>query len=144
MRFPKIIKHRRFDATIYGKSKNYHYYRVAYYAVGRRHIRNFKTFSEAKSEAEHIVRDLADGSQSAILSANQSRDAITAFDMLEAFRQASGRRISLPAAVSEFVEASKKLGERTLNEAADGFLKTVAIVTTKDIGKAVEEFLQGD
>ncbi len=23
MRFPKIIKHRRFEATIYGKSKNY-------------------------------------------------------------------------------------------------------------------------
>ncbi|HTX21575.1 MAG TPA: tyrosine-type recombinase/integrase [Candidatus Aquilonibacter sp.] len=64
--------------------------------------------------------------------------------MLEAFRQASGRRVSLPAAVSEFVEASKKLGERTLNEAADGFLKTVAIVTTKDIGEAVEEFSQGD
>jgi hypothetical protein len=28
MRFPKIIKHRRFEATIYGKSKNYPYYRL--------------------------------------------------------------------------------------------------------------------
>jgi hypothetical protein len=142
MRFPKIIKHCRFEATIYGKSKKYHYYRITYYAVGKRQIRSFKTFSEAKTEAERIVRDLADGSQSAALSANQSRDAITAFEMLEAFRQTGGRRISLPAAISEFVEASKKLGERTLNEATDGFLKTVATVTRKDIGEAVEEFLQ--
>jgi hypothetical protein len=28
MRFPKTIKHRRFEATIYGKSENYHYYRI--------------------------------------------------------------------------------------------------------------------
>jgi integrase len=144
MRIPKIIKHRRFEATIYGKSKNYPYYRVAYYAAGKRRILNFKTFGEARIKAESIVRELADGSPAVALSADQSRDAITAFEILEAFRQAGGRRISLPAAMSEFVEASKKLGERSLREAADGFLKTVAVVTAKDIGEAVEEFLQGD
>jgi hypothetical protein len=64
MRFPKTIKHRRFEVTIYGKSKNYPYYRIAYYAAGKRHVRNFKIFSEAKSEAERVVRDLAAGSQS--------------------------------------------------------------------------------
>ena len=92
MRFPKIIKHRRFEATIYGKSENYPYYRVAYYAAGKRHARNFKTFSEAKNEAERIVRDLAAGSQSVTMSADQTRDAITPLEMLEAFRQAGGRR----------------------------------------------------
>jgi hypothetical protein len=71
MRFPKLIKHRRFEATIYGKTGNYEYYRVAYYVAGKRKIRNFKTFSEAKSEAERIVHDLAQGSQSAALSANR-------------------------------------------------------------------------
>ena len=144
MRFPKIIKHRRFEATIYGKSKSYPYYRVAYYAVGKRRTLNFKTFGEARTKAESIVRDLADGSQAVALSADQSRDAITAFEILEAFRQEGGRRISLPAAISEFVEASKKLGERSLREAADGFLKNVAVVTAKDIGEAVDEFLKGD
>jgi len=142
MRFPKLIKHRRFEATIYGKTGNYKYYRVAYYAAGKRKIRNFKTFGEAKSEAERIVRDLAQGSQSAALSAKQSRDAITAFEMLESFRQATGRSVSLPGAISQFVEVSKKIGERTLNEVADGFIKTVATVTRKDIGKAVDEFSQ--
>ena len=141
MRFPQTIKHRRFEATIYGKGEKYNYYRIAYYAAGKRHLRNFKTFSEAKTEAERIVRDLANGSQSAALSADQSRDAITAFEMLEAFRQASGRRVSLPAAISQFVESSKKLGERTLNEATDGFLKTVAVVAAKNISEAVQEFL---
>ena len=142
MRFPKTIKHRRFEATIYGKSEKYAYYRLAYYAVGKRHVRNFKTYSKAKTEAERVLRDLASGSPSAALTADQSRDALTAFEMLEAFRQAGGRRVSLPAAISEFVGASKKLGERSLHEAADGFLKTVAVVSRKDIGEAVTEFLQ--
>lgn len=144
MRFPKTIKHRRFEATIYGKSANYPYYRVAYYTAGKRHIRNFKTFSEAKTEAERIVHDLADGSQAAALSADQSRDALTALEMLEAYRRTTGRRITLSGVVSVFVENAQKLGERTINEATDGFLKTVATVTRKDIGEAVTEFLQPD
>jgi len=144
MRFPKTIKHRRFEATIYGKSENYAYYRVAYRVAGKRHVRNFKTFSAANTEAERIVRDLAVGSQSVALSADQSRDALTAFEMLEAFRQATGRRVSLTAVVSEFMEVSQKLGERTLREAADGFLTTVATVARKTVGDAVEEFLKGE
>jgi hypothetical protein len=64
MRFPKVIKHRRFEATIYGKSENYDYYRVAYYTAGKRHILNFKKFSEANKKAKRIVRDLSNGSQS--------------------------------------------------------------------------------
>jgi hypothetical protein len=144
MRFPKVIKHRRFEATIYGKSENYDYYRVAYYTAGKRHILNFKKFSEANKKAKRIVRDLSSGSQSVALSASQSRDAIIAFEMLDAFRQTSGRRVSLSAAISEFVEVSKKLGERTLREAADGFIRTVATVTRKNIGEAVNEFLQAD
>jgi integrase len=144
MRFPKIIKHRRFEATIYGKSENYAYYRVAYRVAGKRHVRSFKTFSEANAEAERIVRDLAAGSQAVALSADQSRDALTAFEMLEAFRQATGRRVSLTTAVSEFAEVSKKLGGRTLREAAEGFLTTIATVSRKTVGDAVAEFLKGE
>ncbi len=32
MRFPKTIKYRRFEATIYGKTEKYSYDRLAYYA----------------------------------------------------------------------------------------------------------------
>ena len=143
MRFQKTIKHRRFQATIYGKSQKYPYYRVAYYAVGKRHIRNFKTYSLATAAAVNILRDLADGSQSVALSAMQSRDALTTLDILEAFHQATGHRISLPAAISKFVEVPKKLGERILDEAADEFLKNTAIVKPKSIDEAVAGFVEG-
>ena len=141
MKFPKSIKHRGYKAKIYGKRKNYPYYRIAYYTAGKRHIRNFRTFCDANKEAERIVRDLANGSQSAALTAANSRDAIAALECLETYRQASGRRVSLLAAVSEFVEVSRRLGTRTINEAASGFLQTVATVKRKDVAEAVAEFL---
>jgi len=63
-------------------------------------------------KAEKKVRELAEGSQAAALGADQSRDALSALEILEAFRQSGGRCFSLSAATSEFVDASKKLGER--------------------------------
>ena len=69
MKFPKVIKHRRFEATIYRKSEKYAYYRLTYYAVGKRFMRHFPTYGEAKAEGERIVRQLADGSQAAVLNA---------------------------------------------------------------------------
>jgi len=60
---------------------------------------------------------------------------------LDSFRQ-QGQRRSLSSVVSESIELSKKLGDRTLREAVDGFIKTVATVTRMDIGLAVKEFLQ--
>jgi integrase len=144
VKFPKVIRHRRFEATIYGKGKNYPYYRLAYYAAGKRHIRNFRTYGEAKTEADRKVRELANGSQAAALSAQQSRDALVALEQLQGFCQSTGRRVSLLAAVSEFVEASRKLNGRTIGEAVEGYLRNVASVKRKDIKEAVAEFLQVD
>jgi site-specific recombinase XerD len=144
MRFPEIIKYRRFQATIYGKGKNYPYYRLAYYAAGKRHIRNFRTYGETKTEADRKVRELANGSQAAALSAQQSRDALVALEQLQGFCQSTGRRVSLLAAVSEFVEASRKLNGRTMGEAVEGYLRNVASVKRKDLKEAVAEFLQVD
>jgi len=67
VRFPKTIHYRRIEATIYGRKPNYPFYRVAYYVAGKRHLRNFKTYQEAKSEAERKVREIGDGSQAAAL-----------------------------------------------------------------------------
>ncbi len=144
MKFPKIIKHRRFEATIYRKSSRYAYYRVAYYAAGKRHIRNYRTYVEALAEAEKKVRELATGSQAAALTAVQSRDALAAFERIETFRQKTGRRISLLATVSEFCESSEKLGERSFSEAITGYLGTVASVKRKSIGEAVAEFIAAE
>jgi hypothetical protein len=143
VRFPKIIHYRRIEATIYGKKPNYPFYRIAYYVAGKRHLRNFKTYQEAKAEAERKVREIADGSQAAALNADQSRNALAALERLETLRQSSGRRVSLLAAVSEFAEAVDKLRGRTLGEAVEGYLRTVLSIQRKDLIGAVEEFIEG-
>jgi integrase len=144
MKFPVIVRHRREKATIYGKSAGYAFYRLGYYVAGQRRIRSFKTYSEAKTEAERIVRDLAEGSQAAALNGEQSRDALAAMQRLDALRHSTGRRVSLLAAVSEFAEASAKLQGRNLGEVVEGYLNTVASVKRKNVAEAVEEFIKAD
>ena len=55
VKFPQVIRHRRFEAKIYGKSHNYPFYRLSYYVAGQRRMRHFATYGEAKTEAERIV-----------------------------------------------------------------------------------------
>ncbi len=143
VRFPKVIQHRRITATIYGKKANYPFYRLAYYVAGKRVIRHFKTYGEAKAEAETKLREIANGSQAAALSGEQSRDALAALQRLETFRQSTGRRLSLLSAASELVEALEKLHDRSLGEAVEGYLQTVATVARKDVAEAVTEFVEG-
>jgi len=140
MKFPKVIRHRKAEVTIYGKKKNYAFYRIAYRADGKRHLVNFTKYSVALAAAEKKAKELAEGSPAAALTAAQARDALTAFQMLDSYRQ-QGQRLSLSSVVSESIELSKKLGGRTLREAVDGFIKTVATVTRIDIHEAVKEFL---
>jgi hypothetical protein len=133
VRFPKIIRYRRIEATIYGKTKNYPFYRLVYYVAGKRVTRSFKSFGEAKTEAERLVREIADGSQAAALTGEQSRDALAALERLESFRQSTGRRISLLAAVSDHVAVLEKLNGRSPSEAVEGFLQIVASIKPKDV-----------
>ena len=67
VRFPKVIRFRRVEATIYGKTKKYPFYWLAYYVAGKRVTRSIKSYGEAKTEAERLVREIADGSQAAAL-----------------------------------------------------------------------------
>jgi len=107
MKFPKVIRHRKAEATIYGKKKNYPFYRIAYRADGKRLFVNFKKYSVALTAAEKKAKELAKGNPAAALTAAQARDALTAFQMLDAFRT-QGQRLSLSMVVSEFIEVSKK------------------------------------
>ena len=143
VKFPKVIRFRRVEATIYGKTENYPFYRLVYYVAGKRRKREFKTYGEAKTEAERLVREIADGSQAAALTGDQSRDALAALERLDSLRQSTGRRLTLFAAVSELAETVEKLRGRSLGEAVEGFLQNAAAVRRKDVGEAVEEFLDG-
>jgi integrase len=144
VRFPVTIRHRSGKAKIYRPAGKFNYYRVAFTVAGKRRMQTFANYPDAKAAAERIVRDAASGSQAAALTASQSRDALAALQRLESFRQSTGRRVSLLAGISEFVESSIRLNGRTMGEAVEGFLRTVANVKRKDIKEAVAEFLQAD
>jgi hypothetical protein len=52
MKFPKVIRHRKAEVTIYGKKPNYPFYRIAYWVAGKRHLRNFSKYGVALKAAE--------------------------------------------------------------------------------------------
>ena len=144
VRFPVTIRHRGTKAKIYAPGGKFAYYRLAYAVAGKRRMQTFTAYSEARETAERLVRELANGSQAAALTATQSGDALAAFQRLQGFYQSTGRRVSLLGAVSEFVEASASLNGHTLGEAVKGFLTTVASVQRKDLKEAVAEFIAAD
>ncbi len=143
MRFPKLIRHRRCEATIYGKSKRYPFYRVVYRADGKRRMKSIAAYAEARDFAEKKVRELAEGSKVPALTDKQAGDALAALQRLQSLYQSTGRRISLLAGISEYCEANAKLGERPLSECVDSYLRNLAVVTRKDISEAAEEFIKG-
>jgi integrase len=143
MRFPKRIRHRgQILATIYGKSKAYPAYRLAWRVTGKRRMERFQTYSEVKRRADALVKELAQGSHVTALTPRQATDALAAFERLQTYFQQTGRRVSLLAAVTECVEANTRLNGRTVPEAIDGYLANVASVKRKDIAAAIEEFLK--
>lgn len=142
VKFPKVVRHRKAEVTIYGKKPNYPFYRLAWRIHGKRRMKSFKTYSEAKGEADELVKDLAKGSAVAELTPDQARDAIAAIERLEAYHAATGKRIGLLAAVSEFADTSEKVNGWGLRPAVEGFLKNVADVKRKDLAEAVEEFVK--
>ena len=104
-------------------------------------MRDFKTYAEAKREGDKTVADLVKGKATG-LSPGQAADALNALEELQRFYQATGKRISIRFAVGEYCENARKLGVRTLAEATDGFLSTVAKVKRVDLTEAVELFIK--
>ena len=142
MRFPVTIRHRTSTAKIYAPAGKFAYYRVAFTTAGKRKMQTFAVYSDAKAAAERIVRDAANGSQAAALSASQSRDALAAFERLDGYFKAKGKRISLNAAVGDYLDALGKLNV-PLSAAVAGYLSTVATVKRVAVAAAVKEFVDG-
>jgi integrase len=143
VKFPKRIKFRGKQlAVIYRPSKSYPHYRVSWTAGGRRMMKGFRRYGEAKRHADQLVKDLAKGSQVTALTPGQANDALAALERLQGFYQSTGRRVSLLASVSEYCEAAGKLAGRPLGEAVEGFMSTVASVKRMDLGQAVEQWIE--
>ncbi len=145
MRFPKKIKYRNKTlATIYGRSKSYPLYRVAWWANGHRQLKAFPSYAEAKAGADKLVRELAKGSLAPALTPGQANDALAALGRLQDFFVSTGQRISLLGAVSSYCDAAGKLRGHVLGEAVNSFLANHAAVQRKEIAQAVEEFITGE
>jgi integrase len=110
--------------------------------AGKRLAKSFPTYSAAKAHADELLPELYKGSQVTLLSPDKARDAIAALERLQAYFQATGKRVSLLSAVSQFAESSALLPHGvTLSQSTEGFLGTVASVKRKDISEAVEDFI---
>jgi hypothetical protein len=104
VKFPVTVPHRSGKVKIYAPAGKFAYYRLASTVAGKRRMQTFATYSKAREAAERLVRQMADGSQAAALTATQSRDALAALERLQSFYESTGQRVSLLGAVSEFVE----------------------------------------
>ena len=146
MKWPKKVKHRnRVLAKIYRPCTGRDSYRVAWSVNGKRMMKSFRTYGGeggALEYAEGLVGDLAKGSQVTALTPGQAGDALAAFERLQAFYQSTGRHVSLLSGISEYCEASAKLSGRTLGDAVEGYLSTVASVKRMDIAQAIEQFIE--
>jgi integrase len=142
MKFPVKVSYRKAEAKIYGKSAAYPFYRLAYRAAGKRHVRSFSTYTEARQEAETKVREIANGSQSIALTDKEATAALSIRDALDAFRRDTGRSFTALEAVTGFLDAMKQLPPGCgLTESVRGFVRTQAAVKPKLISAAVEDFL---
>ncbi len=147
VKWPYKVRHRKNGpvvAKIYRPCQGRDSYRVAWLAAGKRVMKSFPRFAGqdgAREFAENLAKDIAQGSQVAALTPAEARSAFAVRDALEAFRLETGRTISPIQAVTEYLGVIRKLGNRPLPEAVDGFLGTVATVKRVDLSAAVEDFV---
>jgi integrase len=141
MTFPVRVKHRKQEAVIYGKTAAYPFYRLAYRAAGRRLVKSFSTFSEARMEAEAKVRELDEGNQSSILSAREASEALAIRQAVDAYRRDAGSKVTALEAVTRYLDAARKLAGRSLADAVDAYLKTIVTLKRRDLAQAVAEFI---
>jgi integrase len=143
MRFPKVIRHRKSEVRIYGRSAGHPYYRISFHASGKRHIKSFRRYSDALEEAETKVRELADGHPNASLSRKDGVELLAIHDALSGFHARTGKTVTPVEAVVGYIGAVEKLGERSLSECVDAYLQSIVTVKPKLLSDAVREFIKG-
>ena len=142
MTFPVKVKHRKAEVKIYGKTAGYNFYRLCYYAAGKRIVNSFPSYGAAKTAADTKVRELAKGVQSIALTNKEATAALSIRDALDGFRRDTGRSFTALEAVTGFLDAVKHLPPGCgLTESVKAFARTSADIKPMLISKAVEEFL---
>ena len=108
VKFPVTIRHRASKAKIYAPAGKFAYYRLAYATAGKRRMQTFADYSDAKTAAERIVRELRTDHRPP-RSASQSRDALAAFERLDGYFKSKGKRVSLNTALADYLDAVGRL-----------------------------------
>ena len=130
-------------ATIYKFPDSYRlYWRARVDGKPKSRMKDFKSYAEAKREADKVVADLAKGKATG-LSPGQTADTVNALEELQRFFQKTGKRISIRYAVAEYCAAARALDGHTIAEAINGFLSTVAKLKRVDLAAAIEQFIEG-
>ena len=137
--FPIVIKAGSSAVKIYKETKpNGEYYRVCYYAGGKRERLTLSSLEEAKTEARLKANLLSRGDSAALQLTGQDRLIYgRAIDAIRPFH------VPLDAAAIEYAEARQILGSRSLLEAARFFQNYLQQgITGKPIPEAVAEFVE--
>ena len=141
VKFPYTVRFRTLTAKIYGKSVSYPFYRLAVRVAGKRAMRSFAIFKEAKAEANTKLREMAQGNPSAGLSAKESADALAIREAVEAFYRDTGRKVSALQAATGYLATLRTLPVNiTPEEACRTFSQTISAVKRKPLAEAVNEF----
>ena len=139
--FPVKVEYYDQRAKIYRPASNFPFYRVAFKVAGKRRMLTFGTYTEAKTAAESKVKELHKGQQSAALTAKQAQDALTVHEMLAAYRQETGKLVSIVELTGNYISAVKQLPKGcSLLEAVRVYRQSIAAVQRKPLADAVTEF----
>jgi integrase len=125
---------------------------VAYRAEGKRVVRSFKTYAEARKEAEAKARQLHAGNQSGAALPKAAAFAYTLAmrKLAQLSRDLNARKpdpaapdltVTLESAIDEYVEAKRALGPAPLLEAVRTHLASCVGVRRVKLADAVAEFL---
>lgn len=153
VRGTRRVRFRGASVSIYPKSKGFPYFRVAFRADGRGFRRTFRNHDDALAFAKAKLRELYDGNHVAAAlpksAALAYRFAIT--KLQEFCADLNGHKVdpaapdlclTLEGAISEFIEAKRKLGGVPLSKAVDVYIATAVNIKRISSGKAIEEFLK--
>jgi integrase len=114
-----------------------------YTVEGKRRMRHFPRYGEAKQFAGKMAKDWAKGNRTAALTGSQANEALLALERLQKLYSDKGKRFSISEAVGDFCDVVGRLEGHSLREAVEGFLKTAGTVKRKALAEAVKEFMEG-
>jgi hypothetical protein len=129
-------------ARIYAPSANYGFYRLVYRAAGKRVLRSFGTFTEAKEEGLDKAKEIWGGDDNAALNAREARTMLEIVRAIAKHKAETGQNIDAREAVAEYLQARRVLqgGKITVAEAVRAYDATLAKLKPCKLPDAVQQF----